>query len=141
MITGNRVMNGTHGQAWVDGELWLELSAAQAKVTNNKEAVNICGSMAEDTKVTGTKGTGSLSVLKVYTRNADRSKSVMSGIEQRATVVLKLADPDAYGAERVALYNVSFDEQTLMDFAANSVSKANYPFTFTNFEYLDRVNP
>lgn len=140
-IPANRVMSGTWGQVWVDNELWAELSAAQAKFSFNKSPVNICGAMAEDSKVTSVKGTGSITVAKVYTRNVNRSDSLMKGHDVRATIVMKLDDPDAYGAERVALYNVSFDDETIMDFAHGQLGKTTHPFTFTDREWLDKVAP
>ena len=98
-----RVISGTWGQVWVDGELWAELSAFQAKLAFSKEDVNLCGEMAVGSKVTGMKGTGSITVHKVYTRNVDRAGQLTAGRDSRATIVAKLADPDAFGAERVAL--------------------------------------
>lgn len=140
-IPAYRVMSGTWGQVWVDNELWAELSAAQAKFSFNKSPVNICGAMAEDSKVTSVKGTGSITVAKVYTRNVNRSDALMKGHDVRATIVMELDDPDACGAERVALYNVSFDDETIMDFAHGQLGKTTHPFTFTDREWLDKVTP
>lgn len=140
-IAANRVMSGTWGEVWVDNELWAELSGFQAKFTYNKSPVNICGAMAEDAKVTSVKGTGSITVAKVYTRNISQADSLLEGRDVRATIVAKLADPDAYGAERVALYNVSFDDETIMDFQHGQMGKTTHPFTFTRREWLDVVKP
>lgn len=134
-----RVMSGTWGQVWVDGELWAELSAFQAKFSFTKEDVALCGQMAVGSKVTGVKGTGSITVHKVYTRNIRRADQLMEGRDVRATIVAKLADPDAFGAERVALYNVSFDDETIMDFSAGKTGQTTHPFTFTRREWLDVV--
>lgn len=139
-IPGNRVMSGTWGQVWVDGEVWLELTGFQAKYSYNKESVQLCGDMVEDSKVTGMKGTGSISVAKVYTRNVSRADALIAGKDVRATIVGKLDDPDAFGAERVALYDVSFDDETIMDFQAGSTGKVTYPFTFRRREWLDTVS-
>lgn len=140
-IPANRVMSGTWGQVWVDGVLWAELSGFQAKFTYNKSAVNICGNMAEDSKITSVKGTGSITVAKVYTRNISQADSLLQGRDVRSTIVGALSDPDAYGAERVALYNVSFDDETIMDFRHGQVGQTTHPFTFTDREWLDVVNP
>lgn len=139
-ISAKRTISGTWGQVWVDGEPWLEISAGQAKYTYNKESVTMCGEMAEDSKVTGVKGTGSITVNKVYTRNINRADQLLEGRDVRATIVMALADPDAYGAERVSLHNVSFDDETIMDFTAGQVSKATYPFTFTGRKWLDTIS-
>lgn len=136
-----RVISGTWGEVWVDGEPWAELSGFQAKFAFNKTDVNQCGEMAVGSKVTSIKGTGSISVNKVYTRNVSRADQLIAGRDVRATIVGKLADPDAYGAERVALYNVSFDDETIMDFQAGQVGKGTHPFTFTRREWLDVINP
>ena len=136
-----RVMSGTFGQVWVNGELWAELDGFQAKYAYNKEEIQMCGNMVTGTKITSVKGTGSLSVKKVYTRNHTRADSVVNGVDERAVIVAKLDDPDAFGAERVALYDVSFDDETIMDFSAGSTAKTSFPFTFGRREWLDTVDP
>lgn len=135
----SRVMSGTWGQVWVDGELWVELDGFQAKYSKNKSDINLCGNMVVGTKVTSVKGTGSLSAHKVYTRNAAQIDALLEGKDVRCTIVGKLADPDAYGAERVVLYDVSFDDETIMDFQAGNPGKVSYPFTFGRREWLDKV--
>ena len=140
-VADTRVMNGTCGQVWVDGELWAELSAFQAKYAYNKSDISMCGSMVVGSKITSVKGTGSITVHKVYTRNIDRTDAILEGRDVRATIVGELADPDAFGAERVALYDVSFDDETIMDFKAGEPGSTTHAFTFGKREWLDRVNP
>ena len=139
-IPGNRVISGTWGEVWVDGEKWAELSAGQAKYAYTKSDVQLCGQMAVDTKVTAVKGTGSITVKHVFTRNITRADQLIAGVDARATIIMKLADPDAYGAERVALYNVSFDDETIMDFKSGNCGEKTYPFTFTRREWLDVIH-
>lgn len=140
MYEDYRVMNGTFGEVWVDGELWYEVVKAQAKLTYNKEEIRVCGDMYTGSKITGVKGTGSVTLHKVYTRNAQRTDAITQGRDIRATMVLHLDDPDAVGAERVALYNVSFDEETIMDFESGKTTQITTPFTFGKREFLQKVN-
>lgn len=140
-IPGNRVISGTWGEVWVDGEKWAELTACQAKFAYTKSDVQMCGQMVTDSKVTSVKGTGSITVKHVFTRNITRADHLIRGVDERATIIMKLADPDAYGAERAALYNVSFDDETVMDFRAGNQGEKTYPFTFTRREWLDVINP
>lgn len=138
--SGKRVMNGTHGELWLDGEWVAEIKAFQAKVAATKEDVPRCGSMMTDKKVTSLAGTGSLTMHKVYSRMGQKlSEALKSGRDVRCTIVGSLNDPDAYGAERVALYNCSFDDLTLADWQAATLGSTTAPFTFSNFEYLDMV--
>ena len=126
--SAKRVINGTWGEAWVDGEKVAECSAAQAKVGKNKTTINLCGQFMEDTKAASGKGTGS-----------QRESGIQDGIDVRCTVILKLSDPDSWGAERVALYNVSFDDMTLADWKAATVGSVTAPFTFSRYELLDLI--
>ena len=57
----------------------------------------------------------------------------------RCTIISKLRDPDSYGAERVALYNVSFDDLTLADWQAATMGTVTAPFTFSRYELLDTI--
>jgi hypothetical protein len=106
----------------------------------NKEDVNLCGQMATDKKVISTSGTGSLKLHKVNSRMAiEIGEKIKKGIDPRFTVISKLDDPDAYGAERVAIRNVSFDDLTLADWEVAKTGKVEAPFTYTDFEFLDKV--
>ena len=138
---GSRVMNGTWGTVWADSAEIAEISAFQLKVTKNWDSINICGQMAEDRKLTGIKITGSMTLHKVYSRGADDVEAAAAGHDARRTLVAKLDDPDAYGAERVAVYGMNYDEQTLMDFAAAKAGSMTVPFQATGFEFLDSVRP
>ena len=80
-----------------------------------------------------------MTLHKVFTRGADAVTAALAGRDLRKTLVGKLADPDAYGAERVAAYGVSYDEQTLMDWAAAKSGSITIPFQATGVEYLDKV--
>lgn len=126
---------------WADGSEVAEISAFQLKVTKNWDPINMCGQMTEDRKLTSIKITGSMTLHKVYSRGADDVRAADRGHDVRRTLVAKLDDPDAYGAERVAVYGMNYDEQTLMDFAAAKAGSVTVPFQATRFEYLDEVSP
>ncbi len=135
-----RVMNGTWGQVWRNGELIAEVNAFQVKVANQYDTLDICGQMAEDRKLTGVKITGSMTLHKVYTRFSDNVRGTMAGHDVRDTLVGKLGDPDAYGTERITVYDVSYDEQTVMDWAAKKAGSITVPFQATGVEWNDEVN-
>lgn len=142
MVETKRICNGTFGECWLDGDYVGETKKAQAKIEFNKESVKQCGTWAEDTKTTGYKGTGSLTLFKVSSRMAIKiADMVKNKKDVRFTIISKLADPDAYGAERIALYGVSFDDLTLFDWEAGTVGESEHPFTFTSYEYLDTIKP
>lgn len=140
MDSEKRVMSGRHGELWLDGEQVAEVFKFQAKVTSNKEDVPMCGVMWTGSKVKSISGKGSVGFYKVNSRMARLiGDAIRAGKDPRFTIISKLNDPDAYGAERVAVKNVSFDDLTLADWEASSFGKVESPFTFGDFEFLDLV--
>ena len=140
MDSAKRVISGTWGEVWLEGDKVSECYGLQAKVSFNKEDIALCGQMASDKKVTSVECTGSLRMHKVTSRMALAiGENIRNGKDVRFTIVSKLKDPDAYGAERVVLSNVSFDDLTLADWEAKSVGKVECPFTFTDYEFLDEI--
>ena len=137
--SAKRVISGTYGEVWVDGEKIAECTACQAKVAKNKQTVNLCGQFMDDTKVTSGSGTGSLTLYKVDSGFIQRQRELQDGVDVRCTIISKLRDPDSYGAERVALYNVSFDDLTLADWQAATMGTVTAPFTFSRYEPLDTI--
>ena len=140
MDSAKRVISGTWGEVWLDSDKVSECYGLQAKVGFNKEDIALCGQMASDKKVTGIDCTGSLRMHKVNSRMAQViGQYIRNGRDIRFTVISKLNDPDAYGAERVVLKNVSFNDLTLADWEAKSPGKVESPFTLTDYEFLDMI--
>ena len=67
-IDERRIINGTHGAVFLDGEEVAELKAFQAKLEFQKEEVKVAGKMATGTKYMGYSGKGSLQLHKVNSR-------------------------------------------------------------------------
>ncbi len=140
MDSAKRVINGTFGEVWLDGDYVSECYGLQAKASFNKEKINMCGRMATDNKITSISYMGSLKLHKVNSRMAAAIGSlVKNGRDPRFTIISKLDDPDAYGAERVAIRDVSFDDLTLSDWEVAVNGKMEAPFTFTDYDFLDRI--
>jgi hypothetical protein len=138
--SAKRVMSGTFGEFWWDGELIAECYKFSAKYTSTKETVNLARQMIEDGKVMSSKGTGSVGFYKVYSRFQAYADAVRDGKDVRGTFVSKLDDPDAYGSERVAIYNVSLDEVPLVNWERKTISKDEVPFTFTSHKFLESAS-
>lgn len=140
MDSGKRVMNGTYGQVWLDGEEVSECISCKAESSFSKSKVYLSGQLEEENKITSISNTGSLKFHKVNSRMLTKiGDAISKGKDLRFTVISKLADPDAYGAERIALYNVSFDKVTLADWTRAQTTDIEAPFTFGKFKLLDTV--
>lgn len=139
-MQANRIMSGTWGEVWLDGTYVSECFGLQAKVSFDKEEVSICRQMAKDKKITSISCTGSLKLYKVNSRMAMAiGESIRNGKDIRFTVISKMDDPDAFGAERIVLRNVSFDDLTLADWEVAKNGTVEAPFTFTEYQLMQSV--
>jgi hypothetical protein len=139
-VQSNQVMNGTFGSVWVEGELWLDTEAFECKVTVNYEDVNMSGDLGTHKKMTGWSGEGNLTVKKVYSRGANLlANSIKQGKQPFFSLVGKLADPDALGAERIAVKEVTFNEFMLMKFEQKTLGTEELPFNFADYDLINLV--
>ena len=74
--SGKRVIAGTWGFIWLDGEQVGECYGDQAKVTADKEKVAMCGKLMDSHKVLGLSGTGSPKRHKVFSRMVELLEEV-----------------------------------------------------------------
>lgn len=142
-IPAKNVINGTYGTLWVDGEKWAECTTFDGKITISYAAVNLPGDPATYQKATGYEGSGSLTLLKVYSRvQAKMAAGIKSGNFPRFELVGKLDDPDAVGTQRVAIHDVTIDDFTLLKFDQKKVEDDQINFKFSNYDLLDTIaNP
>ena len=137
--SAKRVINGTFGEVWLDGEKIAECTACQLRVSKKKQTINLCGQFMDDSKATSGSGTGSLTLYHVDSGLIEKQSGLQDGVDRRFTIISKLRDPDSYGAERVAAYNVSFDALTLADWQAATVGTVTAAFTFSRYELMDQI--
>ena len=139
-FNAKNAINGTWGSLWINDREIGEVKSFQVKAEFQKEEVKIAGQMATDTKYMGYTGKGSLSLHKINSRMIKKiANMIKQGKEPRFTVIGKLADPDSMGSERIALYSVSFDDLTLMDWEVGSLGSSEHPFTFVKYDILDAI--
>ncbi|GAA0240221.1 phage tail tube protein [Metaclostridioides mangenotii] len=139
-IEARNVMSGTSGELWLDGDKVAEVKKFQAKLELTKEEVVIAGQMGTDTKYMGYKGKGSITLYKVSSRMAKLiGEKLKVGEDPRFTAISKLNDPDAFGSERIAVKNISFDDLTLADWEVGVKGEVEAPFTFTDYDFIDLV--
>lgn len=139
--SAKRVISGTFGYLWLNGEIVAEVTGFSAKYSYNKTTIGMSGQFVNDQKIMSADGTGSVTLHKVNSRFlTDEAIEMLNGKDCRATIVSALKDPDAYGFERVAVYNVSFDDLTLADWRHGEVGSITRPFTFTRHELLDAIS-
>ncbi len=136
-----RAINGTYGMVFLEGEVVREATALKAEIELKFLDVPMCGDLMDHQKVSGMAGNGSITMTKVNSRMILLlSKHLKEGRMPSFTIVSKLADPDAFGAERIVLKNCKFSSLTLADWADNKIGETTQPFTFTDWDLLDTID-
>lgn len=139
-IKANKVINGTFGSVWVNGEKWQDIENLELKVSLEYEDVFFPEDLATHKKLIGWTGDGSLTVKRVYSRGARLlAAATKAGVIPDITIVSKLADPDSYGSERVTVSAVTFNEFLLTKFEQKTLGKEDLPFNFADFDLLETI--
>lgn len=139
-IESKRVINGTFGEIWINGEYMAECTGLEAKVSLEKTEVNMGGTLAKGYKVTGIDCKGTIKMDKVTSYFIEMmSGDLKKGRSTVATIITNLSDPDAYGAERIQLDGCLFDEMTLANWEKRKLGEESIPFTFSSWELLDTI--
>lgn len=139
-MEANKVINGTFGSVWLGTEKMSNCKSFEAKVSLDYEDVLIAEDLSTHKKYMGWTGAGTILLHKVDSTMAKTlADGIKSGNLETVSVIAKLEDPAAYGAERVKLSGVCFDELTLIKFANKEIQEEECPFTFDDYEFLDMI--
>lgn len=140
-MESKRVIYGTYGQMWIDGDEVAEVEELKATLSADKVEVKMVGHMNKGYKVTGYTGKGSFKVHKVSSYFIKKlAPSIKQGKQVTCTIVSKLQDPDAVGTERVVLKNVLIDSVDLVNWSVGKIGEESYDFTFEDYELLDSAD-
>ena len=136
----NKVLRGTFGKVWVDGERLSNVKSFEAKAALDYEDMSVNGDFGTKKRYMGYSITGTMVlhkfdsfILKKY------QKAIMTGELPDMTIVAALDDPTAYGAERVQLRDITLDEVTLSKFENKTLTEEEVPFAAGSFEFLDLI--
>ena len=96
-INGLRVLNGASGTLRIDNQDIGEVTGVTADIEITREDVQ--WGLGADSKITAVKGTGTITVDKVYTRFADVFEELLKAKDKRFDIYIKKADPDAVDSQ------------------------------------------
>lgn len=134
----DQVYNGTFGELWIDGDYMAETKSCKAEVEVSYEPIPRCRKLTDGRKLNGMEGKGEVKLDKVSSYVTKKmSAKLKAGKAPSFTIITKIEDPDAIGAERIALYGCKFDKMILADWERKKVSEEAYSFTFEDWELLD----
>lgn len=92
-----RVLNGASGTLRKDNQDIAEITAITADVEITREDVQ--WGLGVDSKIVATKGSGTITVDKVYSRFSEEFEELLKGKDKRFDLYIKSADPDSLNGQ------------------------------------------
>lgn len=92
-----RVLNGASGTLRVDNQDIAEVTGVTADVEITREDVQ--WGLGVDSKIVAVKGSGTITVDKVYSRFSEVFEELLKGKDKRFDLYLKSADPDSLNGQ------------------------------------------
>lgn len=136
----NKIVRGSFGKVWLNDERLANVKSFEAKATLDYEDVDVNGDLGQKHRYMGYSVAGTLTLHKYDSTVAKMMKdAIVSGVMPEIKVIAALDDPTAYGAERVALYDVTLDEVTLNKFENKGLTEEEVPFKAGSFKFLDTI--
>lgn len=137
----NNILHGNDASVWFGGEELFEVEKLEAKVTMDNEDIEVLGNPGTFSRFNGMSGSGTLTRYKVDSSYLELiSDSVKSGVIPDVTIITSIKQPATGKVERVALKNVTFTEATLMSLEKKKVVEEEIPFSFGDFELLEKID-
>jgi hypothetical protein len=136
----NKIIRGTFGRLFVNGQALANVKSFEIKATINYETVNINGELCDQQRMIGYSLAGTMALHKVDSFVAKLiGDGLSTGVLPNIKIVGVLADPDSNGSERVEIYDVTLDEVTLLAFENASVGEESVPFKAGGYRYIDMI--
>lgn len=140
-IKTNQIIRGTYGRVWIDGELFANVKSFEAKLTLNYEEVDLSNDLGKHQRYMGFTGEGTMTLHKVNSKIfAKLAKAIKSGEMPDISIVGKLEDPTALGAERISFTEVTIDEVMALKYENATIGEEEVPFKFADYEPLDLIS-
>lgn len=137
----NQVINGTHGEVWINSKYFAEAQSLKATVTLDKTEIKRIKRLAKGYKVMSMTCKGSIKFHKVESYLLKEiNKEISQGKQPVFTIESKLNDPDSNGEERVVIRDATFDAMDIINWEAGKVSEEAYNFTFSEWDIVETID-
>ena len=136
----NKIIRGTFGRLYVNGQNLANVKSFEVKATINYETVDINGDLCQQQRMTGYSLAGTMTLHKIDSFIARTiGDGLTTGVLPKIKIVGVVADPDSDGSERVEIYDVTLDEVTLLAFTNASVGEESVPFKAGGYHFIDVI--
>jgi len=136
-IDETRVINGTFGSVYLDGQWLTSFTKFEASDEYDWTELKLSGDRRTKHKLVGIKGSGPISGYKV---TSELQKALVTNPLAQFQLISKLDDPEAYGAERIRLSKVKFSKNPLVNWKTGEIIEEEWSFVYDDEpEFVDVI--
>lgn len=136
----NKVLKGSGGILWFNGQILSTLSKVEAKVKGNFEDVDFCGDNSTYSVYNGWSGEGTITIKKVdsaiWKLCADAFKS---GVMPDIKLISSLTDASTGKSEKTSIEGVVITEFMLAGYESKKMIEEEFPFKFGDYEPIATI--
>ena len=136
----NKVLKGSGGNLWFNGQILSTLSKVEAKVKGNFEDVDFCGDNSTYSVYNGWSGEGTITIKKVdsaiWKICADAFKS---GVMPDIKLISSLTDASTGKSEKTSIEGVVITEFMLAGYESKKMIEEEFPFKFGDYEPIATI--
>jgi hypothetical protein len=143
-LDAKRVISGNYGQLFDQDGVWLSnVTSVEANIEIGMEEIKLAGTRWLGNKTTTLKGSGSINGYLVTSEWIEKMAQVTDDVSSPyvTELVVKLDDPESFGAYRVRLKNVTFDRIPVINYEVGTIVEQEFTFVFSGYEILDKIRP
>jgi len=143
-LDARKVISGTFGQLFDENGEWLSnVTGVEASIEIGLEEIKLAGTRWLGNKTTTLKGSGTINSYMVTSEFIEKMLRVTDDRSSPYTteLVVKLDDPESFGAYRVRLKAVTFDKIPLVNFAVGEIVEQELTFVFSGSDVIDKIRP
>ena len=132
-LEADRTILGTYGEIFIEGEFQENFNHLEATTNYNLISFNAAGKSYTQHKTGPMEGTGTMSGFKTTSR-------ILQMGNQRFEIISKLADPEAYGYERIRFRACKLSQKQWANWTAGEQVTEEVQFIFDEEpELLDPI--
>lgn len=136
----NKVLSGTEGKLWINGEQIEEVNKVEIKIEGVFDDIEIAGVYATMGRFMGWKGTGTLTLFKMHSRAFNAiGAAFRDGKFPDVEIEASVTNAQTGESERIALYGVQFT-QSEFNYETKKSSQEVIPFRFIDYEILEKLS-
>jgi hypothetical protein len=143
-LDSRKVISGSFGFLFDEDGNWLSnVTGVEASIEIGLEEIKVAGTRWIGNKTTTLKGSGTINSYMVTSEFIENMLKVTDDASSPYTteLIVKLDDPESFGAYRVRLKAVTFDKIPIVNYEVGAIVEQELTFVFSGSDVLDKIRP